>query len=95
MHQRFCLGLGNMHFSENKLKTIVSILNYRNLKSVGAGARKVETLVRFLPNCDLSFPIFGWHIKADTKYILKEYCKNIDSMKVTTLENNALPFHFA
>ena len=77
MHQRFCLGLGNMHFSENKLKTIVSVLNYRNLKSVGAGARKVETLVRFLPNCDLHFPnIWMAHksrYKIYTERILQEY----------------------
>ena len=45
MRPRFCLGLGNVHFSEKKL-----------YETIGAGARKVENLVRFLHNFDPHFP---------------------------------------
>ena len=92
MHQRFCLGLGNIHFSEKK--------TIENHKSVGAGARKVEKLVRFLPNFDPHFPSI-WRARKRYKIfieIIRKYCKNIESiesMEVTTLESRALPFHFA
>ena len=62
MHQRFCLGLGNIHFSEKK--------TIENHKSVAAGARKVEKLVRFLPNFDPHFPNI-WRARKRYKNILK------------------------
>ena len=71
-----------------------------NHKSVGAGARKVEKLLRFLPNCDPHFPNI-WRARKRYKIfieIIGKYCENIqsiESMEVTTLESNALPFYFA
>ena len=67
---------------------------------VGAVARKVENLVRFLSNFDPYFPNTRRARKNCKIYIesIGIYCKNIESiesMEVTTLESNALPFHFA
>ena len=42
VHQRFCSGLGNVHFSEKK--------TIEKHKSVGTGACKVGKLVRFSSN---------------------------------------------
>ena len=72
--------------------------NYR--KCVGAGGRKVENLVRFFSNFDLYFPNIQIVPKRCKIYIesIGIYCKNvgsIESMEVTTLESNVLPFHFA
>ena len=73
--------------------------NYRNHKCIGAGAHK-ENLVCFLSNFD---PYFSnvWRVQKSCKIYIESigiYCKNnesIESMEVTTLESNALPFHFA
>ena len=67
---------------------------------VGAVARKVENLVRFLSNFDPYFPIIRRAWKRCKIYIesIGIYCKyieSIESMEVKTLESNALPFHFA
>ena len=67
---------------------------------VGALARKVENLYRFLSNFDPYFPNIRRVRKRCKIYIesIGIYCKNIESiesMEVTTLESNALPFHFA
>ena len=48
MRPRFFSGLGYMHFSEKKA--------IQNHKFVGAGAPKVENLVRFLSIFDSYFP---------------------------------------
>ena len=71
-----------------------------NHKCIGAGARKVENLVCFLSNFDPYFPNIQRVRKRCKIYIesIGIYCKNIESiesMGVTTLESNALPFHFA
>ena len=71
-----------------------------NNKWVGVGACKVENLVRFLYSFDPYFPNIGRVRKRCKRYIesIGIYCKNIESiecMEVTTLERNALPFHFA
>ena len=71
-----------------------------NHKCIGAEARKVENLVRFLSNFDPYFPNTRRARKNCKIYIesIGIYCKNIESiesMEVTTLESNALPFHFA
>ena len=71
-----------------------------NHKCVGAGARKVEKLVHFFSNFDSYFPNIRRERKRCKIYIesIGIYCKNIESiesMEVTTLESNALPFHFA
>ena len=71
-----------------------------NHKCVGAGAPKVEKLVRFLSSFDPYFPTIQRVRKRCKIYIesIGIYCKNIESiesMEVTTLESNALPFHFA
>ena len=68
-------------------------------KCVGAGACKVKNLVRLLSNFDSYFPNIRrvrkrWKIYIESIGI---YCKNIESiesMKLTTLENDALPFLF-
>ena len=71
-----------------------------NHKCVGAGARIVENLVRFLFNFYPYFPNI-WRVQKRCKIYIESigiYCKNIESiesMEVTTLESNALPFHFA
>ena len=71
-----------------------------NHKHVSAGARKVENLVRFLSNFDPYFPNI-WRVLKKCKIYIENfgiYCKNIESiesMEITTLESNALPFHFA
>ena len=72
--------------------------NYR--KCVGAGAPKVENLVCFFSNFDLYFSNIQRVRKRCKIYIesIGIYCKNvgsIESMEVTTLESNVLPFHFA
>ena len=71
-----------------------------NYKCVGAGARKVENIVRFLSNFDPYFPNIRRARKRCKIYIesIGIYCKNtesIESMEVTTLESNTLLFHFA
>ena len=63
MRPRFCLGLGNVHFSEKKL-----------YETIGAGARKVENLVRFLHNFDPHFPNIRRVWKINRK-ILQKYWK--------------------
>ena len=71
-----------------------------NHKCIGAEARKVENLVRFLSNFDPYFPNI-WRVLKKCKIYIENfgiYCKNIESiesMEITTLESNALPFHFA
>ena len=67
---------------------------------VGAGARKVENLVRILSNFDPYFPNISSVRKRCNIYIesIRIYSKNIESiesMEVTTLDSNALPFNFA
>ena len=74
--------------------------NYRNHKSVGAGARKVEKLVCFLPTFEPHFPNVYRAGKRHKIFveIIGKYCKNIEcieNVEVTTLESNALPLHFA
>ena len=71
-----------------------------NHKCVGAGPRKVENLVSFLSNFDPYFPNIRRVWKRCKIYIesIGACCKNIEStesMEVTTLESNALPFQFA
>ena len=71
-----------------------------NHKCIGAGARNVGNLVCFLSNFDPYFPNIRRVRKSCKIYIesIGTYCKNIESiesMEVTTLESNALPFHFA
>ena len=70
-----------------------------NHKCVGAGALQVENQVRFMSNFDTYFPNIRRARKREI-YIesIGISCKNIESiefMEVTTLESNALPFHFA
>ena len=71
-----------------------------NHKCVGAGARIVENLVRFLFNFYPYFPNIRRAQERCKIYIesIGIYCKDIksiQSMEVTTLESNALPFHFS
>ena len=67
---------------------------------VGAVARKVENLVRFLSNFDPYFPNI-WRVLKKCKIYIENfgiYCKNIESiesMEITTLGSNALLFQFA
>ena len=63
MRAQFCLGLGKMHFNEKKI--------VENHKSVGAGARKIEKIVRFLPKFDLHFFNISRARKRCIIYILK------------------------
>ena len=73
----------------------ISVRNtIENHKCVGAGARKVENLVRFLSNFDPYFPNIR-RARERCKIYIGIYCKNIESMEVTTLESNTLPFYFA
>ena len=71
-----------------------------NNKCVGVGACKVENLVRFLYNFDPYFPNIR-RVRKRCKIHIESigiYCKNIERieyMGITTLERNALPFHFA
>ena len=72
----------------------------KNNKYIGAGAHKVENLVCFLSSFDTYFPNIRRARKRCKSYIqsIGIYCKNIESiesMEITTLESNALPFHFA
>ena len=72
----------------------------KNHKCIGIGARKVENLVCFLSNFDRYFPNIRRVWKRCKIYIesIGACCKNIEStesMEVTTLESNALPFQFA
>ena len=71
-----------------------------NHKCVGAGARKVKNLVRLFSNFNSYFPNIRRERKRWKIYVesIGIYCKNIESvesMEVTTLGSNALPFHFA
>ena len=76
----------------------ISVRNtIENHKCVGAGARKVENLVRYLSSFDLYFPNI-WRAREKCKIYIESigiYCKNIESMEVTTLESNTLSFYFA
>ena len=64
---------------------------------VGAGARKVENLVRFLSSFDLYFPSIQRVRKRCKINIYWKYwnIESIENMEVTTLESSTLPFHFA
>ena len=83
------------------LVTCISVRkNYRKLQLCWCRARKVENLARFLCNFDPYFSNIRRVRKRCEIYIesIGIYCKNIESiesMEVTTLESNALPFHFA
>ena len=71
-----------------------------NHKCVGVGAHKVENLVHFLSSFDPYFSNYRRVRKRCKIYIasIGIYCKNIESIEtieVTTLESNALPFHFS
>ena len=71
-----------------------------NHKCVGTGARKVKNLVRFQSSFGPYFPNI-WRAEKRCKIYIESIginCKNIEcieSMEVTTLESNALLFHFA
>ena len=73
--------------------------NIENHKCFGAGACKVENLIRFLSNFGPYFLNVLRARKRCKTYIesIGIYCKNIESMESMeeqTLESNALPFHF-
>ena len=86
MPPQFCLGLRQYAFQwENTIE---------NNKFVGVGARKVESIVHFLSIFFSHFPNIRVARKRYKIYIesISKYCKNIESMEVTKLERNALPF---
>ena len=96
----FVTNFDNYIFNENSQKQIIQIIFEKNknastvlLNHVGAGARKVENLVRFFPYFDSLLPNIRRAQKRYKKvqYIIGKYCKNIESIestKVTTLESN-------
>ena len=78
MCPQFSLGLGKMHFRKK---------NFRNHKSVGAGARKVENVVRLLRNFDLYFLNIRRAREGYKMHIggIGKYYKNIEIIKIVKI----------